>query len=365
LVLLPRPIAFVSTIDKNGNANAAPDSFLRPIGKWLVTHLPILWRKSSKWLERGNRGEIMKFVTFEKQDGIVKVGLLLDMDYVVDLHEASDGLLPDNLLDFLGDSVINLERTAELLSISKEHKGVYSLNEFHLEAPLPSPRSFRDFYAFEKHVKTARENRGLEMIPEWYEMPVFYFSNHLAIKGPEVDIVKPKECLSLDYELEIACVIGKKGENIRASDAEDYIFGYCILNDWSARDLQRKEMKVGLGPAKGKDFSTSIGPWIVTKDELEPLKSGKGFDLSMVARVNGKPLSEGNFKDIHYSFAEMIERASRDVTIFPGEIIGSGTVGTGCILELGTDVHRWLLSGDVVEFEVEKLGILKNTVADA
>jgi len=146
--------------------------------------------------------------------------------------------------------------------------------------------------------------------------------------------------------------------------ADEYIFGYCILNDWSARDLQRKEMKVGLGPAKGKDFSTSIGPWIVTKDELEPLKAGKGFNLSMKARVNGRLLSEGNLKDIFYSFGEMIAQASKGVTLYPGEIIGSGTVGTGCILELGGEVHRWLEPGDQVELEIEQLGVLKNSIID-
>ena len=304
----------------------------------------------------------MKFVTFVKQDGRERVGLYLDNHHVVDLHEASDGRVPDNLVNFLDNSHENLEKAAPFISISTEHKGVYPLNRVLLKAPLPIPRSFRDFYAFEQHVKTARENRGLEMIPEWYQMPVFYFSNHLAMKGPGEEVLKPQECNNLDYELEIACVIGKKGRNIRASEADDYIFGYCILNDWSARDLQKEEMKVGLGPAKGKDFSTSIGPWIVTKDELETVKGGKGFDLSMKARVNGVLLSEGNMKDIYYSFAEMIERASAGVTLYPGEIIGSGTVGTGCILELGSEVHRWLLPGDVVEFEVDKLGVLNNTI---
>ena len=304
----------------------------------------------------------MKFVTFVKQNDRERAGLLVDDDHVVDLHEASDGILPDNLLDFLDNSVENLEIAAGLLSISTEHTGVYRLNELILKAPLPSPRSFRDFYAFEEHVKTARTNRGLAMIPEWYEKPVFYFSNHLAFRGPDEEIEKPIECEWLDYELEIACIIGKKGRNIHVEEANDFIFGYCILNDWSARDIQRKEMKVGLGPAKGKDFATSIGPWIVTKDELERLKVGKGFDLSMKARVNGVLLSEGNMKDIYYSFAEMIERASLGVTLYPGEIIGSGTIGTGCILELGPDIHRWLQPADRVELEIEKLGILTNRI---
>jgi 2-keto-4-pentenoate hydratase/2-oxohepta-3-ene-1,7-dioic acid hydratase in catechol pathway len=302
----------------------------------------------------------VKFVTFEKKDGTIRAGWLLDQDHAVDMYEASEGVLPSNLLSFLENSETYLEKTS--LFPTTKQKGVYPLSELRLLAPLPNPRSFRDFYAFEKHVKTARENRGLEMILEWYEIPVFYFSNHLAIKGPGEEIIKPSHCNWLDYELEIACILGKEGTNISASEADKYIFGYCVLNDWSARDLQRKEMKVGLGPAKGKDFSTSIGPWIVTKDELEHFKKGKGFDLSMKARVNGVLLSEGNMKDLYYSFGEMIERASAGVTLFPGEIIGSGTVGTGCILELGAQVHRWLKPGDKVDLEVDHLGVLQNEI---
>ncbi|WHY65276.1 fumarylacetoacetate hydrolase family protein [Neobacillus sp. SuZ13] len=303
----------------------------------------------------------MKFVTFEKPDGTFRAGWLLDQEYAVDMHEASSGILPSNLLDFLENSESNLEKVASF-SFTKEQKGVYPLSELRLKAPMPFPRSFRDFYAFEQHVKQARENRGLGMIPEWYEIPVFYFSNHLAIKGPGEAIVKPEASNWLDYELEIACIIGKEGRNISANQADLHIFGYCILNDWSARDLQRKEMKVGLGPAKGKDFSTSIGPWIVTKDELEPLKAGKGYALSMKATVNGRLLSEGNMKDLFYSFGEMIERASAGVTLYPGEMIGSGTVGSGCILELGEQVHRWLKPGDRVKLEIDHLGVLENEI---
>lgn len=306
----------------------------------------------------------MRFVTFEKSDGTVRAGVLLDSDLVIDMHEATNGKLPGCMNDFLEQSECNLRIARGLLQLSLGDKGAYSLNEVMLIAPLPRPKSFRDFYAFEQHVKSARENRGLKMIPEWYQIPVFYFSNHLAIMGPEDQITKPIECNWLDFELEIACIIGKQGRNITAAEAEDYIFGYCILNDWSARDLQRQEMKVGLGPAKGKDFATSIGPWVITKDEMNPLRSGKGFDISMRARINGSLLSEGNMKGIYYSFGEMIERASAGVTLYPGEMIGSGTVGTGCILELGTEVHRWLQPGDEVELEIDKLGVLKNSIIE-
>ncbi|WP_043930758.1 fumarylacetoacetate hydrolase family protein [Bacillus sp. EB01] len=306
----------------------------------------------------------MRFISFVKKSGEQAAGWLLDDRHAVDMSEASEGRLPQSMLEFLDKSEENFILAKKVNSgLDGKSQGVYSLEEVRLLAPLPNPRSFRDFYAFEAHVKTARENRGLGMIDEWYEIPVFYFSNHLAIKGPEEKIEKPKGCRKLDYELEIGCVIGKTGKNIRVDEADDYIFGYCILNDWSARDFQQKEMKVGLGPAKGKDFATSIGPWIVTADELIGLLDKKGFDLEMKASINGQLLSKGNMKEIHYSFAEMLKRASAGVTLHPGELIGSGTVGTGCILELGEDVHRWLQSGDIVELQIDKLGTLRNVIS--
>ncbi|WP_059170616.1 fumarylacetoacetate hydrolase family protein [Bacillus sp. FJAT-27445] len=303
----------------------------------------------------------MKFITFQKENGRAAAGWIMDGTYAVDMNEASRGALPASILEFLLDTETHLEKAASLV-LGTSSFGVYPLDTVKLLPPLPLPKSFRDFYAFEQHVKTARRNRGLDMIQEWYEFPVFYFSNHLAIRGTEAEIERPPGCMKLDYELEIACIIGKEGSNIKAEDAEDIIFGYCILNDWSARDFQQKEMKVGLGPAKGKDFATSIGPWILTADELDGLRSEKGFNLTMTAKVNGETLSRGNVRDIYYSFGEMIERASSGTTLYPGELIGSGTVGTGCILELGEECHRWLEPGDVVELEIEKLGVLKNTI---
>jgi len=235
-----------------------------------------------------------------------------------------------------------------------------------LTAPLERPPSFRDFYAFEAHVKTARARRGLEMVPEWYQFPVFYFSNAAAIIGPEDPVIRPAATQWLDYELEIACVIGKGGVNIPVEAADQHIAGFCILNDWSARDIQREEVKVGLGPAKGKDFATSLGPWLVTPDELQdrriPGKTGDRHDLTMVARVNGREYSRGNFRDIYFTFAQMIARASADCPLYPGDVLGSGTVGTGCILELGPERYPWLQPGDVVELEVERLGTLRNVV---
>ena len=306
----------------------------------------------------------MKFITFMKKDGSVCAGWINSRNMAVDMHEASNGTLPDNMLAFIENHEKFMEYIEQNKGLIETGNGSYSLEDVTLKAPLPNPKSVRDFYAFEQHVKTARENRGLEMIPEWYEIPVFYFTNHLAIKGPEEEIRRPKACEWLDYELEIACVIGKEGRNIKAEDAEQHIFGFFIMNDWSARDLQRKEMAVGLGPAKGKDFATSFGPYLITKDELKSLKANRGYDLEMTARVNGKVLSKGNMKDLYYSFGEMIERASAGTSLFPGEVIGSGTVGTGCILELGTDVHRWLEPGDEVELEITGLGVLKNKIIE-
>ncbi|MGD9899737.1 MAG: fumarylacetoacetate hydrolase family protein [Calditrichaceae bacterium] len=229
--------------------------------------------------------------------------------------------------------------------------------------PVSNPPSFRDFYAFEQHVKTARALRKLRMIPEWYEFPVFYFSNPNAFLGHGQSLRKPEYTRELDYELEIACIIGRQGRDIQPENAADYIAGYSILNDWSARDIQRQEMRVGLGPAKGKDFASSLGPYLVTPDEIEGLRKNKGYLLKMTAKRNGRLLSEGNFADITYSFEEMIARASQGVTLFPGDVIGSGTVGTGCILELRPEqAGGWIEKGDLVELEIDRLGILSTLV---
>jgi fumarylacetoacetate (FAA) hydrolase len=236
------------------------------------------------------------------------------------------------------------------------------LDEVRLVAPLPRPPSLRDFYAFEQHVAAANRNRGRAVPPAWYELPVFYFGNHSAIYGPNASVPIPRT-EALDYELEIACVIGRAGRDIAAEDAEEYIAGYTIMNDWSARDIQREEMSVGLGPAKGKDFATSLGPWLVTPDELELFALGDGrYNLPMIARVNGVERSRGNFRDIYYTFAQMIARASRDASLYPGDVLGSGTVGSGCLLELTAGQGPWLAEGDEVELEITGLGILRNQI---
>lgn len=301
----------------------------------------------------------MRYATFVNAGGDVRAGWLTQQG-IVDMNEASQGELPANMLDFLAQQEMYVPLAQKL-----EREGLaqaYSLEEVKLLSPIPNPRSVRDFMAFELHIQNAAKRLGQQMAQAWYEIPAFYFTNHQVISGTGAVIARPPSCQWLDYELEIACVIGKEGRNIPAEEADAYIFGYTILNDWSARDLQMKESKIGLGPAKGKDFATSLGPYLVTKDELEPYRRGDRYDLEMVARVNGNELSRGNFKDIYYTFGQMIERASDGVTLYPGDVIGSGTVGTGCLLELGPDVHRWLEPGDNVQLEITGLGILENTI---
>lgn len=262
-----------------------------------------------------------------------------------------------------GESLVASARSLEALLTEPERpRGErIPLGAARLLAPIPRPRTIRDFYAFEAHVKNARARRGLPMLAEWYEQPVFYFSNPNAVYGPDDEVPKPRRTQRLDFELEVAVVIGREGREIPAAEAHHYIAGYMIMNDWSARDIQAQEMKVGLGPAKGKDFATSFGPWLVTPDELADRTRPDGrIDLAMVARINGQEVSRGNLADIHFTFGQIIERASQDCTLYPGEIIGSGTVGTGCLLETGA--YRWLEPGDLVELEVERLGLLRNAI---
>lgn len=263
--------------------------------------------------------------------------------------------------DWLSDQLHDYARQRRITGKS------YPASEAVPLVPLAYVRSIRDFYAFEAHVKTARQQRGgSSRIPsEWYELPAFYYSNPSVIFGPDDVIPYPYYTDALDFELEVAAVIGKQGINISVEDAESYIAGYTILNDWTARDVQKKEMAIGLGPAKAKDFATSIGPYIVTRDTLANFRNGKGFDLIMTAKRNGEEISRGNWRDIHWSFSEMIAYASQDVMLNPGDVIGSGTVGSGCILELGPDnVGGWLQPGDVIELEIERMGVLRNTIGE-
>lgn len=274
-------------------------------------------------------------------------------------HRLAGALMPETMRDFLHAGPRAMDSARELLSLDLPAKGCcdetirYRPGEVRMLAPLPDPASVRDFYAFEAHVKKGFEKRGEPMPEEWYQMPVYYKSGHHNILGDGADVLWPSFTEKFDYELEIAAVIGREGRNISAASARDYIAGYTVMNDFSARDIQRKEMRVRLGPAKGKDWATAIGPCLVTPDEiLDP------YSLRMTARVNGELWSNGNSGSIHWKFEQMIEFLTRDDTIVPGDVLGSGTVGTGCGLEL----DRWVKPGDLIELEIERIGVLRNRV---
>jgi fumarylacetoacetate (FAA) hydrolase len=334
----------------------------------------------------------MRFVTFDSE-GREGFGALVDDRRVLQLSvafawtESTAGRSWDatdvarnygaDLLDFVRRQDQALPVAKELLeqatsgrlpSSFEGQKLIVRLEDVSLLAPLPRPSSVRDGYAFRQHVEAARRNRGLPMIPEYDQFPVFYFSNHHAVTGPGPVVVEELHTDQLDFELEVAVVVGREGKNLSAGDADAHIFGLTIMNDWSARALQMQEMKLNLGPAKGKDFATSLGPWLVTIDEVaDRVRSGpKGasFDLAMSATVNGLEVSRGNVKDMTYTFAQILERASYGVTLLPGDVVGSGTVGTGCFLEQnGSGItNQWLLPGDHVVLEIERLGRLENRI---
>ena len=239
------------------------------------------------------------------------------------------------------------------------------LDRVQLLTPVPEPPSIRDFYAFEAHVATARRSRGLEMESDWYELPVFYFTNPAAVLGPGDEVAPPADTAELDYELEVAAVIGVECADLAPGEWLGIVAGFTVMNDWSARDLQRREMAMGLGPAKGKDFATSLGPVLVTPEEL--LDPNGVPRATMVARVNGEEWSRGELGDLHFGWGDLLAHASRATRLRPGDVIGSGTVGTGCILELGLvhdrDRYPWLTSGDEVALEVEGIGVLAGRIA--
>lgn len=322
----------------------------------------------------------MKFVSYLSDEDEDRIALL-HQDMIYDLQQA-DKSLPDNMSDFLWEGEDGMKKAQKIqdkivAGSLKKSQGI-ALNEVQLLAPIPFPASCRDAYAFRQHVAAARKNRGVEMIPEFDQYPIFYFTNHQAIQGPGNIECMPDHFQNLDFELEVAIVIGRQGKNIRAEAADSYIAGYMIMNDMSARTLQMEEMKLNLGPAKGKDFSTVIGPWLVTKDELASFKVpcknghiGDSYDLKMKCKVNGIEVSSGTMADMDWTFAEIIERCSYGVDLFPGDVIGSGTVGTGCFLELNGTAKRlnpdgfkpqWLQPNDEVVMEVSGLGTLINRI---
>jgi fumarylacetoacetate (FAA) hydrolase len=231
--------------------------------------------------------------------------------------------------------------------------------------PILQPPTFRDFYAFEQHVGTMWKRRDMEIPEAWYRLPIFYFSNVSEIRGPGDPVWAPRSSSELDYELEVAALIDTPVRDLDAARGEEAIGGYMVLNDWSARDLQREETTVRLGPAKGKDFASSIGPWLVTPDELADARNGTGYDLAMTATVNGDELSRGTWASAHFGFGQMIERASADVRLRPGDLLGSGTVGTGCLLEVRDEkLKRYLQPGDEVTLAIERLGELTSPVVE-
>src|SRR6266849_8359987 len=296
----------------------------------------------------------MKLVTFRTAERATHAGVVRDGRVIV--------LAYPTVLELLRDP----DGIAKAQSALDSAEAAFPLSEVALCSPIPEPPSVRDFYAFEQHVKSARAKRGMSMIPEWYEVPIFYFTNNSEIYGHDEEVPYPVGSEELDIELEIACVIGREGKDIPVEDADSYIVGYTSMNDWSARDFQRRDMKLNLGPGKGKDFATSLGPWLVTPDELASRRHGNGaserYDMTMLARVNGREISRGNFRDIYYSFPQMIAYASRNARLRVGDILGSGTVGTGCLLEIGTEVHPWFQRGDVIELEIDGIGVLRNRI---
>jgi 2-keto-4-pentenoate hydratase/2-oxohepta-3-ene-1,7-dioic acid hydratase in catechol pathway len=241
-----------------------------------------------------------------------------------------------------------------------------------LLAPLV-PATIRDFVAFEEHVEGVRKSiDGVAgVVPEWYEAPTFYFTNPHTVTGTGEVIGIPAGCEDLDFETEVAavvgCVPGSDGRNLNAAEAHRHIFGYTILNDWSARDLQRREMKVSLGPCKGKDFANTLGPWIVTADEFEDRHDAEGFlPISMAVEVNGQLIGQDLLSNMGWPFAELVAYASQDSVVRPGDVLGSGTCGSGCLAELwgrnGSKTPPPLTTGDVVRMTVEGIGTIENTV---
>lgn len=300
----------------------------------------------------------MKFVRFDNSDSTIGVGVVDENQFRV--IEGYTDLLP--LIEKGEASLKEAGAAALATGAAVDPKTVRVLS------PVATPPTFRDFYAFEQHVKAGRKWRGLEMDPLWYEIPVFYFSNPYAFRG-EGEIAMTPGSQSFDFELEVAAIVGKGGSNLSPEEGEDAIIGYCVLNDWSGRDIQQQEMKLSMGPVKGKDTGTSMGPYLVTKDELAPFVKDKGFDLTMSLTVNGTEYSNAKWSDVSWSFGEMVAYASRGTEVRPGDVIGSGTCGTGCINEIsrthGSEIFPWLKPGDVVVASVEGLGSLRSTIVAA
>jgi 2-keto-4-pentenoate hydratase/2-oxohepta-3-ene-1,7-dioic acid hydratase in catechol pathway len=308
----------------------------------------------------------MKLATFE-QRGRPRLGAVIDGDdKIVELGAAflrRHGRAEPALASMLAliDAGSAGRAVADALVADPPEEDVVAVAAVQLLAPLPEPRQIRDFLCFEEHLRNAFEQAGrltgrtFEIPPVWYEQPIYYKANRFSVVGPGADVRWPAYAELLDYELELACIIGTGGVDIARDEALGHVFGYTIFNDVSARDAQMREMAGQLGPAKGKDFDTGnvLGPWIVTADEI-----GDPHDLTMVARVNGEEWSRGTSAAMHHRFEDVIAFVSTSETLHPGEVLGSGTVGTGCGLEQG----RYLSPGDVVELEIDRIGVLRNQI---
>lgn len=320
----------------------------------------------------------MKLVTFEVATPlgpVERLGAVRDRD-IVDLNlaarlnyaaqkknrveERADFFVPANCLGLLdgGEEALSEARRA-FESVRGEPTGpkgervVWSASDVKILAPLPRPRSLRDFFGFEDHAKAGSARRKEEMPKEWYEQPVYYKGNPRSIIGPDAPIPWPAYTRRLDFEFEIAAVVGKAGRDIASADALKHIAGYCVMNDCSARDIQKNEMVCRMGPAKGKDFATVLGPWLVTADEWP-----SGEIPPLVVRVNGEEWSRSNGLQPYWSLGVMLSHASQGEQLLPGDVLGSGTYFKGC----GLDQDRWIKTGDVIELDAGPLGVLRNKV---
>lgn len=318
---------------------------------------------ATKLLEQGVtivvKRRLMKLVTFQTKstDTTSRLGAWIDGDRIVDLTAAA----PDMLLFFeqncTADAQLRIERIENGTDTSN---AVYPVADVRLLAPFPRPASLRDFGVFKTHMDAAARITGKEISPEWFKLPNYYrgSTSPSSIAGHEAVVTWPNYTEKLDFELEWGVYIGKIGKNISVAEAPEYIAGYTIYNDISARDIQFRHMTLALGPAKGKDFDNSniMGPCLVTPDEI-----GDPYNLRMTARVNGEVWADGNTSDMYYTFAEMISFVSQSETLYPGEFLGSGTVGKGC----GWELDRWIQPGDVIELEVENIGVLRNRIGES
>lgn len=293
----------------------------------------------------------MKFATFIPPGGAgSRLGVVLE-DAILDLNAAA-GELPPTMLEFL-------QRCDELLPIARraacepKASALRALKDVRLLAALPNPPALRDFFAFEDHAKAAAARRGETLPRQWYEVPAYFKGNHREIYGPDDEIPWPWYTRRLDFECEVACVVGGKGRDLSAQEAVSRIFGYMLFNDFSARDIQKKELANLMGPGKGKDFANAFGPFLVSADEAEPRR-----DFAMTVRVNGERWSEGHFKDQYWGFPLLLSHVSQCESVYPGDVLGSGAFHGGC----GLDLDRWIRPGDVVELEVPVLGVLRSRI---